>query len=160
MRLSDLFKSKRNPVSPLCGVGSLRTERPRIAWRALIYGHLYIIEQEAVVSSTDDEGDRDRAMTVKATETLSPGRKLGAKHSFRIVSPSDYFSALLNEEVVIRTFDGNEITGHLVGFDVNCNCVLTNAQEKVSGAAVAFYDRVLVNGQRIQFIHGAHEKHY
>ncbi len=101
---------------------------------------------------------KDTAMTVKARQTLTPDQKQKAKQAFRIISPSDYFSALLNEEVTIRT-DSNEVTGHLAGFDVNCNCVLTNAHERVSGEAVAFYDRVLVKGQRIQFIHGAHEKH-
>ncbi len=98
-------------------------------------------------------------MTVRARETLTASQKERTKQSLRIVSPSDYFSALLNEEVVIRTSKNSEITGHLAGFDVNCNCVLTNAQEKINGALVAFYDRILVKGQRIRCIHGAHERH-
>lgn len=98
-------------------------------------------------------------MTVRAGETLTHGQKQTAKQPFKIVSPSDYLCALLNEDVVIRTANRNEITGHLAGFDVNCNCVLINAQEKASGEPVAFYDRILVKGQRIQFMHGAHEKH-
>ncbi|MGZ4919502.1 MAG: LSM domain-containing protein [Halobacteriota archaeon] len=98
-------------------------------------------------------------MATGARETLTADQKHKVKHPLKIVSPSDYFSALLNEEVVVRTSNSNEITGHLAGFDVNCNCVLMNAQEKVSGEPVAFYDRILVKGQRIQQIHGAHEKH-
>ncbi len=98
-------------------------------------------------------------MTVRARETLTSGQKQNDKQSFRIVSPSDYFSALLNEEVVIRTSKTDQITGHLAGFDINCNCVLTNAQETTNGEPKAFYDRMLVKGQRIWFIHGAHEKH-
>ncbi len=101
----------------------------------------------------------DREMTVRARETLTTREKERTKQPFRIVSPSDYFSALLNEEVVIRTSKNSEITGHLAGFDVNCNCVLTNAQEKTNGQPVAFYDQILVKGQRIRLIHGAHEKH-
>ncbi len=98
-------------------------------------------------------------MTVEVRERLTSDQKQKVKHAFRIISPSDYFSALLNEEITIRTLEDNEITGHLAGFDINCNCVLTNAHEKVNGEAVTFYDRILVKGQRIQFIHGAHEKH-
>ncbi len=98
-------------------------------------------------------------MTVRTRETLTLDQQHKAEQQFKIVSPSDYFSALLNEEVVVRVSNGSEITGHLAGFDVNCNCVLTNAQETVSEEPVAFYDRILVKGQHIQFIHGAHEKH-
>ncbi len=96
-------------------------------------------------------------MTVE--ETLIPSKKYKTKHPLKIVSPSDYFSALLNEEVVIRISNSSEVIGHLAGFDVNCNCILVNAHERASGELVAFYDRVLVRGQHIQFIHGAHEKH-
>ncbi len=98
-------------------------------------------------------------MALEAKKPLANSQKQKAKQSFKIVSPSDYFSVLLNEEVVIRTSNDSEVVGHLAGFDVNCNCVLINAQEKASGESVAFYDRILVKGQRIQFIHGAHEKH-
>ncbi len=100
-----------------------------------------------------------KEMTVRVRETVASSEKEKPKQPFRIVSPSDYFSALLNEEVVIRTSKNSEINGHLAGFDINCNCVLTNAQEKTNGEPMAFYDRILVKGQRIRLIHGAHEKH-
>ncbi len=111
------------------------------------------------MNAADNIGTREREMATRAHETLTAGQERKIQQSFKIVSPSDYFSALLNEEVVVRTSNDDEITGYLAGFDVNCNCVLINAHEKASGEPVAFYDRILIRGQRIKLIHGAHEKH-
>ncbi|MGZ4914549.1 MAG: LSM domain-containing protein [Halobacteriota archaeon] len=111
------------------------------------------------MNSADYIGTGEREMATRAQETLTADQKRKLKQPFKIVSPSDYFSALLNEEVVVRTSNSDEITGYLAGFDVNCNCVLINAHEKVNGEPVAFYDRILIKGQRINSIHGVHEKH-
>ena len=94
-------------------------------------------------------------MVTQARETTLAQNNHKEKQTKRskIITPSDYFSSLLNEVVVIRTSKGSEMIGHLAGFDVNLNCVLVNAEEKIQGEIKSLYDCILVRGKCIHLIH-------
>jgi len=99
-------------------------------------------------------------MATKARETTlaQNDRKEQQTKRSRVITPSDYFSSLLNKVVVIRISNGTEMIGHLAGFDVNLNCVLMNAEEKIQGKIKSFYDCILVRGECIHLIHRLQEK--